>query len=96
MMNDKLVLDCDCAAAHHQVVAKLTDWGSGDVDLTLYVQLHQWRPWWKRVYCATKWVFGGMVPWGHWDSTTLRTEDAAKWRDMLVAYLDAAPPKDGR
>jgi hypothetical protein len=58
----------------------------GDELCWIEVQLHQWRPWWKRVWVALRYVLGYESRYGHWDCTTIDITEGKK----LVNFLNAA------
>lgn len=89
---EQLVLDCQCGTTAHKIIMVRDDW-DGQPELTIYVQLHQYRQWYKRVWWSLKWIFNGAVPYGHWDCTLLDRNHALKVRNMVEEYLVDTAPK---
>lgn len=86
MSTKQIILDCDCYTTAHKVIVTRDDWDDHP-QLVLYVQMNQWRPWWKRVWFALKWVFGGATPYGHWDTTLVSRESAWELKQLVDQYL---------
>lgn len=78
---------CSCHSPEHIVEFVVND-EPDDPDLFwVQVQLRQWRPWWKRVWVALRYVFGYQCRYGHWDSASVSREEATKLRDYLNRHF---------
>lgn len=76
---------CECRSHEHTIQVSVCDdpdWPS----LTVSVQLHQFRNFWKRVWLAIKYVFGFTPAYGHWDTTLVDPADY----DRLSSLVDLA------
>ena len=59
----------------------------GDELCWVEVQLHQWRPLWKRIYVAIRYVLGYESRYGHWDCSTIDLKEGRKLRNFLDAAI---------
>lgn len=92
MSTKQVILDCDCYTTSHKVIVTRDDWDD-EPQLVLYVQMNQWRAWWKRAWWAFKWIFGKAAPYGHWDTTLLGREQALKLKELVDEYVVHTEPK---
>lgn len=58
-----------------------------DRELYLSVFLCQYRPWYKRLWYAARYVLGYRSRYGDWDSTTIREKDIPRLRDLCDRAL---------
>ena len=73
-------VECQCSDFNHVFRFVLDE---RDGDLWLEVQLNLWRPWYKRLWSAIRFVFGRPEAYGHFDTTHLREEDYVKLHALL-------------
>lgn len=67
--------DCDCGSDEHTFKFA---YDPDDGDLYLSVYLDQYRTFFQRLGTAIKYAFGYTSKWGHWDTTILSRDDAAR------------------
>lgn len=77
--------DCDCASPEHTLRFTL-DREENALHTEIY--LYQYRPVYKRVWIAIKYVFGYPCRYGHWDCWILRNRDARRLRSLLNEVID--------
>jgi hypothetical protein len=78
-------LECDCHADEHTLKYTLHA-DSNYPDLTTSIYLHDWRPWYKKLWTAIKYLCGYACRYGHWDTFHLQAEDAPKLINLLERY----------
>jgi|SRR5579885_805938 len=72
--------DCQCSDFGH-TIRFVFDPKDGDV--WLEVHLYNWLPWYKRLWAAFLYVIKRHKPYGHYDTTMLRSEDFARLHSLL-------------
>lgn len=78
-MEPALYLECECNSPEHLIKVELID-----EDFVITVQLVHWRPWWKRIFIAIRYILGLSEPYGHWDCSILKAIDVRR----LIAILE--------
>jgi len=71
--------ECHCYAEEHAIRFSYEEEYN---ELFLSVFLNQYRPWYHRIWVAIKYVFGYKCRYGHWDTWTLKVEDAGRLRHL--------------
>jgi len=79
-MFEEHYFDCCCSDFGHVI---RFSFDAEDGDLYLSVHLHQWEPWYKRVWAAIRYVFKKDKTYGHYDTTMLRPEDFGRLHSLL-------------
>ena len=84
----KLYLECLCGTPEHLLQAVLDkddeSWND-DINyggICFYIQLIQYRTFWKRFWTGLKYMFGFQERYGYWDCADLTPEGVEKLRDM--------------
>ena len=79
-MKEQKIFICECHSYYHQAIF----WYDEEEKL-LYVTIHliTHRNFFKRLWHATKYVFGFKSNFGEWDEFTFKPEDEKKLRDYL-------------
>jgi hypothetical protein len=83
---------CICESNEHALVVKLWDFSEPeggdplDVELSFDVFLCQHRSFWQRVWAAVRYVFGYRCRFGHFESATLKYEDADRLLELIHNY----------
>ncbi len=80
MFDDTQYFECQCSSAEHALVFTLDQEES---EIYTEVFLNNYRPWWKRVGVAVKYVFGYKCKYGHFDCFLMQNKDA----DRLITML---------
>ncbi len=80
--------ECECHSDEHQFKFALDQ---EDNELFLSVYLHNWKPWWRRVWVAVRYILGHTSKYGHWDSVIVQQKDAGRLYSMLNRYINPGP-----
>lgn len=78
-------VDCECLAAHHAIRM----WHMNEEDWNEFIiemRVHQYRPFWKRLINAFRYIFNFDNRDGYYDSFHLRYEDVDKMVAMMLEY----------
>lgn len=90
---------CSCSSPDHIVQFVHDDDSESSYGEVLYiqVQLHQYHPWYQRMWIALKYIFGYESRYGHWDCTTMNKTEARKLFEFLKTKteLDKDDNTDG-
>lgn len=86
--------ECECHSTEHMVrfvvdpghLPQKEDKYGWPPELYTEIQMIQWRPWYKRLWVAIKYLFGYRSTYGHWDCWILKDEDADKLQNVLTEY----------
>jgi hypothetical protein len=92
--HESVVLDCSCSSTDHAIVLHHYQWDDENYpQLDLNMQMAPSSGFWRRVWIALKYVFGGASPcgYGHWNETGLHPREARQLRDVLDRFLKASP-----
>lgn len=85
--------ECSCHSMEHTVAFTMEHYPDEAIaELSLEVQLIQWKPWYRRVWPAVKYLFNIKASSGHWDSWLLHYNDVDRLAQMVNYIKDA---KDG-
>lgn len=79
MLDGTEFFECACGGDEHTIRFMLDD--DGRVYSTVF--LNNYRSFWKRIWVATRYVFGYKCKYGHWDCWIMRYEDISRLRQML-------------
>jgi hypothetical protein len=85
MLDGTEYFDCICHSPEHTLRFVL-DLDTDDPIIYTEIFLNQYRPWYKRIWVAIKYIFGYKCKYGHWDSWELKIEDAKRLAQMLISY----------
>jgi len=72
--------ECTCSTFDHNVRWEV-DPEMGHISIS--VPLNHWRPWWKRLAIAVKYVFKSTERYGHYDTVELNPHDYPRIRALL-------------
>ena len=78
---------CNCGSPDHIVRFSYDNEMEGDELCWIEVQLRQWRPFWKRIYVAIRYVLGYESRYGHWDCATIDLKEGRKLRNFLNSAI---------
>ena len=87
MLDGTYFYECACGSDEHTIRFTLN---KAEKEVYLSVFLNQYRPWWKRVYVAIRYIFGYKCRYGHWDNWLMDENDAVRLRDMFNDFIDSA------
>lgn len=75
--------ECICDASEHLLRFVLDN-----DEHTIYTSMfmNQYRPWYRRIGTAFKYIFGAKCRYGHWDCWTLQKEDVGRLKGMIADY----------
>jgi len=62
----KVFLSCECSSPEHTIVVQVFDWGDNlpyKPDFIVNVQASNYRPFYRRVCAALKYIFGADLIW---------------------------------
>jgi len=85
MRTNQLFL-CSCSSPEHQLFLSFDDeypWNDS-VSITFHLAS---RPWYKRIWAATRYVFGYKCQFGHFDELLLEYDQVEEMRDSLNKCL---------
>ena len=82
---------CDCSSQEHTVGVTFD---IENKEMTLDVQLHQWQPFYKRLWNAIKYIFGYQCKYGHWDTTVMNEEKFLALYNTMTRFMYTAGIKD--
>lgn len=85
--------ECRCFSDEHTLRFAL-DEDHGDIFAGVF--LHNWEPFYKRVWIAIKYIFGYKCRYGHWDTFMMKSEDYNRLRALLDASEKALTSKRER
>jgi len=75
--------DCQCHSPEHSLRFCFEDWGDGDIELSVDVYLINHQSFFKRLWTALKFLFGGQAKGGHFDNFMMRQEDYDRFIKMV-------------
>lgn len=81
-MTEKII-SCSCHSPEHTMTYHLNP---EDKEVYTSVYLHQYRPIYKRIWIAIKYIFGYKSKYGHWDCFSADKEKILE----LKAFFDTA------
>ena len=80
-------LRCECHCPEHIVVISVNDNGFDEEpfppEFYIETQANQWRPFYKRIWVALKYIFGAELVW---DNTMVHKDDIPKLQSALDHY----------
>ena len=89
--DESVYIQCDCHSHDHLLVAELAHFpleDGGDRNMFSFgVQMNHYLPWWRRIWVAIKYAFGGACDYGHWDCVIVTHENALALEGLLMTYL---------
>ncbi len=92
MLDGTYFFECNCGSKEHTLRFVLD---KDEHEIYVSIFLNQWRPFYKRIWVALKYVFGYKSKYGHWDNWTLCEDDAGKLREMVDDFLSNQPKIPG-
>lgn len=84
MLDGTEYFECSCGSDEHTIRFVLD---KKDKEIYLCVFLNQYRPWWKRIWIALKYVFGYKCKYGHWDNWTMVSTDVERLQKMCSDFI---------
>lgn len=91
---------CDCGSLEHNLVFQMSDYTEDMTPeqlaewpieerqmMTVHVNLHQYRGFFKRLWVAIKYLFNYKCRYGHFDCIILEPQDAQHMIERLQKYL---------
>jgi len=82
-MNKKALLTCQCSSGNHIITF---NYDSEDNEVYCNVYLDHYKPWYKRLWYAIKYIFGWQSNYGAYSEIILKPEDADALND-IAAHL---------
>jgi hypothetical protein len=82
------IISCSCRSPEHTLTYNLN---TEDREVYTSVFLHQYRPFYQRVWIAIKYIFGYNSRYGHWDCFSADREKILE----LKEFFDLAVEKTG-
>ena len=82
-------LDCGCGTQEHMLRFDLDTWSDDPPDLYASIYLNQFRPWWRRIIPAIRYLFNlkpARCGYGHWDTWIMQRDDAARLKALLTEF----------
>lgn len=67
----------------------MDEWRDDPPDLYASIYLNQYRPWWKRIIPAFKYLFNfkpARCGFGHWDTWSMQYEDIDRLQCLLAEF----------
>lgn len=83
--------ECDCHSPEHTLRFTLDQEYN---EIYTEVFLNQYRPWWKRIWIAVKYVFGYKCMYGHFDCFMMQRADAGRLIALVSQIADTDPMID--
>lgn len=77
--------ECACHSPEHRLVFTI-DKEEGFEQLYTEVFLHNYRPWYRRIWPALRYVFGYKCKYGHFDTFLMKNEDVPRFRKLIDEY----------
>ena len=88
----KQYFECACHSSEHTIAFIIDEYDvDNGCDLYTEVQLINWRPWYKRIWPAIKYLFN-VEPVCRWDSWLMNEDDITRLQGIL-AYVKAQKNK---
>ena len=82
-----IYFECECHSDEHTLKFKLFP-DIEEPELYTSVYLRQWRPWYKRIWVAIKYIFGYKSKYGDFDCFSMKREDASKFYNLAKKYKE--------
>jgi hypothetical protein len=79
----KVFLSCECSDPEHIVIVSVWDWDDSHPDFNISVQARNWKPFYKRVWAALKYIFGADLVW---DDVLVDRKDIPKLQAAIDHY----------
>jgi len=79
-------LSCECHSPDHTIIIQVYDWGDNlpyKPDFIVNVQASNYRPFYKRVWAALKYIFGADLIW---NDVILQKDDIPKLQAAIDHY----------
>jgi hypothetical protein len=84
-MNDRQeIFLCDCHSAEHMLIVTVHDNGDDTRDFCLQISAQNYLPWYHRMWCAVKYIFG--QPSLQWHDVMLSRQDVDKLAECVRVY----------
>lgn len=79
---------CKCMSPEHLLAAYVTTFPKhGDKDFYFSMQLNHYRPWYRRIWPAIKYIFGNTSI--GWAETLISPDDLNRLKQLIQQYEDA-------
>lgn len=72
--------ECQCHSDEHTLKFSLDE---DDGSLYTSVFLHDYKPWYKKVWPAIKYIFGHTSKYGHWDCFEMQPKDHRRFIKLI-------------
>lgn len=95
MKNEFQYFSCGCSSPEHTLRFVLYDEPKEFPELYAEIHMGTWQPWFKRIWVALKFIFKISPTESHFETWTLKPEEARRLREFTenyeqsVAYFDA-------
>lgn len=86
---EQTIVRCECGSLDHIVELSVHSPYEHMPTAEAYLTFHlkTWRPWWKRIAYALRYVLGLRQRYGAWDEMVIDREAAGQMHAALAAYL---------
>ncbi len=74
------IISCSCHSPEHTITFNLN---VEDKEIYTSVFLHQYRPFYERVWVAIKYIFGYKSKYGHWDCFSADAKKILELKDFF-------------
>lgn len=81
--------DCGCGTQEHMIRFDMDTWSHDAPELFVSIYLNQYRPWWKRVIPAFKYLLNlkpARCGFGHWDTWIMQYRDIPRLQALLSDF----------
>ncbi len=89
--------ECICDSEEHalRITYFVDEWNNIDED-EVYFSVHMEAPGgvWSRLKTAVKYLFGYDCKYGHFECTTIKRQDAVRFRDLMDRYIQSGLVED--
>ncbi len=82
---------CACSSQDHTVGITFD---IEEKEMSFEVQLHQWKPFYKRLWSAVKYLFGYECKYGHWDTSVMNEEKFLELYNLMTRFSYTAGIRD--
>jgi hypothetical protein len=87
-MIDRKIIICDCGSIEHQLaVYKDSDFPDGNKEVIISIHLNSYDGFLKRLWIATKYLFGYKSKYGNWDEIIITKDNYGPLKDAME-FLD--------
>lgn len=94
MLDGSYFFECQCESDEHTLRFTL-DKEYPEPEIYVSIFLDQYHTWYERVWVAIKYIFGYKCKYGHFNTWSMKPEDATKLRDMCNDFLIRRGKREG-